>query len=605
MSKSSAAAGNKTIDVQSAFLDGIRTVLIVDDRMRTYDQVANLQSAPESSASAESTEGDLNDDMPSAERPKDYEDTAAGALVRDFRARGWLHDVLNSDFDTKGLERVRQCDLVVLDFKLGDTFEGSLKILHTLATSDRLHLVILYTRDEEEHAWRTMAAMLAKPPQAVESVEDEIEALRELSKDEKKAPSAQAVADYLCGNSTKLRERAPQGAPPEHKQKVFQERLGWLHVHGHAVSEHKRHNAIREKLKISPVDHLEVSTGQLKWLRCDNVFVVVVRKRIAQDERNGDGALEPVGGTVLVDRLEAALNEWNPGFFRRMLRFIRHSVAREGLMADAKILKGPIGEAALIVYAQGGGRVDQAERRRFVYSRMFESMIDRLLEDDNVRELADIMADGDDRFKHAMRASKMAPSKGDREKILVRLNWFLSFDEQISPHLRTGTIFSLPGKDHEVGICVTPECDLVPGRRDAAQPVLWRSATLVRESDEGWQKEIKRALERATDGHHLFAIIQSKDGREEEVLIKLRPGKPTDIPKATALFVLEEGRIREGQFQAMMTRVGDDGRPTIDPEAKHFRVLGQLRQQLATRLLHETGQELSRVGVDFENLPGG
>jgi hypothetical protein len=606
-----AAASEKTIDVRRAFIDGIRTVLIVDDRMRSYDESDARSAEP-----APATEGSDGAQHFRATPPQsqaaqhDQQDDVARALVKNFRRRGWLHDVLNEDFERYGAQRALDCDLVVLDFKLGDEGERCLGILHALASSPQLHLVVLYTAQPQREAWLSVATALAPKPPDVELSEDEEEALDEQDRADQRGPSDQEVVDYLSGKE-RVPPQAEQDAPRKKRDTIRTERLKRLRVHNHALREHRRADTRRTTLGIRPVTHLESSSDEeLRWLRCDNVFVVVVHKpsETITDRETGKATerIVPVEGGVLVDCLEAALNQWKPTFFRRALRFVRHRVAREGLLADAKILKDHLGEKALLVYAQAGGPEEQAERRRQIYDRMLAGVLDRLLMHEELRA--------------AVEAPPSFTEEEERVKVYCRLNWFFNFEEQDPQHLRTGTIFALPpikDKGEEVGICVSPECDLVPGRKP--RPVLWRRATVTR-----WNGAAKKgkeqfvtALSEAERGHYLFAIWGgNRDGAEEEVLINLRPpdpeeeilinlrpGNPENIPKPDVLYALNGGRIADRCFEAMMIMVDQDGKPQSEPKAQTYRVVGQLRAQVATRLLHETGSVLSRVGVDFVNMP--
>lgn len=661
------------IDVKRAFIDGIRTVVVVDDRMRAYDEVVRASRTPEpedsaspdepsdrvepirrSGAPSPDEEAGVSQEPPdifveiggesqffaakprasalSVQAPRrEYEDDAAAALVEDFRRRGWLYDIVNTDFQMRAMARAKSCDLIILDYMLGESANDSLNILGQLAHSQRFHLVILYTREQEELVWLNIASTLAGPPSSFahhpfdQDDEDFRERLNKVGE-----PTSQDVVTFLCDGLS-----FPE-SPPTKKAKAAtptSEQLKWISTHQRVKREHAARRDVRELLHISPVSRMEASRGALKWLRCGNLFVVVQHKRRGADQgqvQPEDSAVEkPLGGDVLVDKLIKCLDEWRPSFVRRMLRFLRHRVAEQGLTTDAEILKGPVGEAALLLYSRSGSPAEQVERRRLVYTRVFERILYGLLESTDVRDALDDEFEGGDALAQAAGAVGL-DAGAHREDIYFRLNWFLAFEEHFPPFLRTGTVFFLPGSDDLVGVCVTPECDLVSRERkpeagaDAskaveeagdssagskeksrgakprpAQAVLWRAARLVRGKDDAGKKQIQKGLKGAEDNYYLFISLQ-----EEKCVILLRPSGSDKIPKPEVLFVLNDGRIDENSdFEAVRVFAGENGAPTLEATPQKFRVLGQLREAYAIKLLHEAGHQLSRVGVELVRLP--
>jgi hypothetical protein len=501
----------------------------------------------------------------------------------------------------------------VLDYKLKDDGDRSLKILHELARSQRLHLVILYTLDEEAHAWFNIASALAPAPTERKrdvSAQDE----EKLRAHEKEPPTSQEIVDYLSGR------RVFGAIKPSKKesQDLSAEELRAEFVYRYVVRKHKDWDEARERLGIVAAQQFEASGQAIYWLRCDNLFVVVQNKRkvpvVAASGGVETGEVRPLGGNELLDRLKKALDEWHPSFFRRMLRFLRHRIAHAGLTTDTSILKGAVGEAALLVYAHDGSEEEQAERRRRVYTQVIEGVLHSVLETEELRTPADILPEGTDVFAHAAQLLSIDPAAGKQE-VYFRLNAFLAFEERTPAYLRTGTVFRVPGKKNWVGICVTPECDLVARdraeKKDAkseSQPrtahvVMWRPVALMRSSDQGGDALIKKALKEATKLNHLFLYAKNEAGVEEECVICLRSGGGVSVPKANTFFVANDGRIVDGAFEATRPLSGEDGAPMVEPDGrKKYQVLGQLREAYAIRLLHETGHELSRVGVDFVSL---
>lgn len=642
-----AASKFKAIDVRRAFIDGIRTVLIVDDRMRPYDQVIASGFRDSISTGVASPEACSVDyaglDESSVGQTSDYvsvptavasstgggppnEDIAAGALIRDFRKRGWLCDIVNDEFKTLAIERAAKCDLVVLDYMLGDDWTASAGIIAKLSASSRMHLVVVYTREKEEDVWWNLCLTLAGPPSNAEIDETVLDVLHRDAISETPRSTRQDVVDYLTGKRPRPKRIENRKGGPS-----VDEQLALWRLHKDAF---EATSGLRKTSPVNTVDPvggtIEASSGTLRWLRCNNVFVVVQHKNqqaLAGGVELGDGDSgvidavdQPLGGDTLVARLTAALQEWNPSFFRRMLRYVRNEIAAHGLGADAEILRGPIGEAALLVYANSGHPDVQVIHRRRIYLQVFESVLHKLLDDDVVRNSADDVPVSSDVFAHAASVTKIDAVK-DRRRVFFRLNSFLAFEEKLPTYLRTGTVFMLPDSPGFVGICVTPECDLVPrdkaipaapalkksdedlknAKPKAARAVLWRLARLLPPDKEDYDKKLDRFLEGAESGYALFLCAKDAAGQEREFVVELRPDKPDSIPKARMFFVSNNGCIRSDQFEATQIYANEDGTPAVE-SPKQYRVIGQLRESYATRVLHESGQEFSRVGVDFVNM---
>ncbi|TKC92126.1 response regulator receiver domain [Polyangium fumosum] len=500
--------------IQRAFIDGIRTVVIIDDQMSTFEEalqpsandvepVSLSEDAP--IAQAEDViidaESDLNGDIPSAmfrARPslrvskpraattlvkERSEDRAAAALVKDFRSRGWLCDVVNANFGGDAVDRAKKSDLVVLDYILQDDGSGAIKILDALAHSDRMHIVVLYTREKESTVWLNIATALAKTPIVPDMPPGEEDRFKDWAL-EQQPPTEQDVVRCLSGR-TRIPPIPARSGKAKEAPDVMPDRWIAINIHRAARDTRERLSHFRASLQLRDVENMDASSGEVKWLRCDNVFVVVQHKARLNpgDQDFDDGAsLGPLGGDVLVTKIIDALGQWQPSVLRLMLRFARHKIAEQGFASDSNVLRGKSGEAGLLVYARTGSFEERIERRRRIYARLFESVMHTLLEEDDVFHVEEDDALFTDAFSAA--GVTLGLSEEHKPDVYFHLNEFLALEEKLPPYLRTGTLFRIPGTDNEntLGICVTPECDLVPRNPPAAtdnkpkpmRAVLWR-----------------------------------------------------------------------------------------------------------------------------------
>ena len=82
---------------------------------------------------------------------------------------------------------------------------------------------------------------------------------------------------------------------------------------------------------------------------------------------------------------------------------------------------------------------------------------------------------GDSPYSYAASKTGLEDDE-DQSETYFRLNEALAFEDEIPPYLRTGTIFQVPG-ENVLGVCVTPECDLVPRMDKIAPPRFAPTAT--------------------------------------------------------------------------------------------------------------------------------
>lgn len=67
------------------------------------------------------------------------------------------------------------------------------------------------------------------------------------------------------------------------------------------------------------------------------------------------------------------------------------------------------------------------------------------------------------------------------------------------------------------------------------------------------------------------------------------------------MFAFDLAEVKEDRIRVKLVEANTEGDPEFTP--KTLRVVGQLREPYAARLLQAVGQHGSRIGIDFENLP--
>ena len=129
--------------VRQTFMDSLKSVFLVDDAFPTYSDMFGASEALE----------------------KFDESDRARKLYTSFRDRHLPCDIENTftPGDLQMVERMRKCDLVVLDFHLDGEGGGNskaLEILRKLADSSHFNTVVVYTNASIEDTWLDIAANL-------------------------------------------------------------------------------------------------------------------------------------------------------------------------------------------------------------------------------------------------------------------------------------------------------------------------------------------------------------------------------------------------------------------------------------------------------------
>jgi Response receiver domain len=574
--------------IQDAFLGDLRTVILIDDQFPSYDDACAGKAHERS------------------------ETKRAVALGKGFRGLGFTCEVENNPVPPS--EHVQKGDLIVLDYHLtGDHDDGSKarQVLRELLGYAQQHLVIVYTSDPQPRSvWLRIMASLAgnesENPAEFDNDEQEDE-FKEWKRDRNYELSEEPFIQFLKRDkkwvAASLRELEGHGLNPG-KLRKFASRVAHMQVKGYG-------GTYRPKLH-----RLEVSGKGSTWIRCDNLFVVVVKKGDEEDLHSA----EKNAATVLRDHLLDALCEWNPSFLRVMLNFARHRIVEQGFIGDDRVLKDPTSEAGWLMFMEGGTPEERKERVTALYGRLFEDLVVEALD-----QIEKFSAEHADSFvgQYSASSTNVSSSAIDSvevanqslaavrrragvdenvkdESILHSLNDYLAFEPSIPTFLRTGTVFIKlldNGRfDGDPAICTTPDCDLVPrvpksgwGKRLSPHiPVLYRPVSM--------SKEFAEALTRAEESRSLFRKV---DNISQVLELFTKEGGHR---RPEMIFVEDQGRISpSGEFRARGVHSPDT---TLELQApQRYKVIGQLRARYAMRLLHETGHHLSRIGVDFVDWP--
>lgn len=550
--------------INRSFVSGLRTAIVIDDDYPNYEILCR---APMKEAT---------------EKAWDYE--RARRLRQGFREKG-LTCELENDLGRVN-ESAKRGDLILLDYHLeSNDDDGRIArgVIDSLISSRRQHLVILYTSEPDLRSiWLRLGGVLRGPREQKvipDDLRDAFDEFVDAAKEARADVSESMLADYLCGGKSWLSEGMREYGFWRNKTQLRE----FI-----ALQIENRLRGLAPTAPSGAQRFIEMSHSQPYWVRCENLFILIVNK----SQQGEDDSLV----ASLLEKLVDALVGWGPTALRVILNFARRSIIEQGFVGDDRILRDPTSEAGWLLFCDRGVPEGRRERIIELYSRLFEDMVAQAL--DEIEAFSAGVSPpsaSDDQTALALAKQRSSlPSSVTDQDVIHHLNDYLAFEQRVPAYLRTGTIFEIPGEVKRYAICVTPDCDLVPrspssdwGRRlDPFLPILFLPVTM--------SESVQNALVIAEQSKRLFRSHENK----RKVIHLDHMGAH---PRPELMFVENLGRISGGQFTAHT--VGTAGQALAFGAPIACQVVAQLRPRYAMRILHESGQYLSRVGVDFVSWP--
>lgn len=513
--------------------------------------------------------------------------------------------------DEKMIERLRKCDLIVLDYLLdGNDPAKSIEILRRLAESRHFNTVVVYTKEKLDDVWLHIAASL-RPDLKYSPYATAHEAEAAWWEIQEPAEyvalvSGSGMAAFLTSGLARVDWKETK------KIKDFlKEKLGGAELNRNVLCEMVYRKAVDGKRLPAPAGHGgetassrslqgRFDEGTPRWLQCRGCFIALAAKVEDADEAD-----------QLLSGLDNALLDWKPNFLQILVSEIQNDLELEHVAADPHMFSDVVRQVGLSHYL-----LQQLEAEDDPDSAI-ESMIDRIVEtlrskmsaETKLREfagrvLADLRAGLGDGIKSAdavENATKFAHAleRPDDINAMSRLNAFLSTEPFARSRITTGSVFK--SGDDGFWMVASPACDLT-GREPGGQkwmkelhPV--RSFMAVRLST---ADNLKTALKVANHGKHAFVI---HDGQPISLTVL---NDKTSAPDTEVFFAADAGRVSKFEGRAIFAAhriIRNNAVPEFSPSAD-FTVIGQLRPAYANRILQMTGLHLARIGIDFFTVGG-
>lgn len=578
--------------VREAFIDPIRSVLIIDDQYPTWEQVFG--------------EGYKRD----SEQWK-HSDEILG-VIGQFRkkSKALTIDIHDGTDDKDIADYLHQSDLLVLDYELeqpGTAAPGgrAIGIIKKLFANNHFNLIVLHTATEDiRDPFNAILMSFLRPlPPAPEVCAAGLALVEAYEGDVPEAPdqlkAAVGLSTYLAYRREKQNGKTELGfiksEPAMEAFRLVCEKAKWTppecaRVFCWVIQEYEK------KLQGDPQEANSVRwcpPGEVHkgWIRTGGGFIAFAGKN------------DP----ALLLALEAAIEDWKPSPSRLISSKIRSSISAQGALAEETALsdKHVYWQYYNELCKSSEGTAASSPRKSLIEAhaaRHTERLFDlvggdaiqfglRLLANDP--KLKDPSKDG-----YASHYNLLINSPEKKQKALYHYNSHISTKQVSGWHLHPGHVIEACD---ELWVCVSPACDLVPEQKG--------------------QAAISHSLKAAVKPFMAVQLFKrSKPVQSKEItsntLIFIKESAGDQV---TAYSVFSDGGEGSSPVWRLFT-AAQHGKFDIDPmsgtaslklsylcglseglkiESCDGKIVAQLRYEYALNLIQKLGVEMTRVGLDF------
>ena len=583
--------------ISEAFIEPIRSVLIVDDDYPTLDEI--LAEGEEEQAYIRKGKGWRDAKESVRNILQQFRDPKAPLLLD-------IHDgtVPVEEKDEERVDELQQTDLLILDYQLEpgvEHGEHALRIARRALSNEHFNLILVHTEKELDTVFYEFVTGLYEPRFQAERAKDTDAAV-----DSFEADYGDNLRDSLSRKHLAYALRSPKGwqgklcgdDPEWNEPRIVLERDG-AEVEGFTKT--KWHAAVIRtfadmEAELPPHD-CNRPIKVLDWQDQDDVrFVRTDRGFMAFRSKNG-GTSEP-----LLKSVKSALNAWGPRPSRLLLTKLRAEMDKRGIEVQDDALGLPhigaiwyrelLGTDKTLVSAA----VDRTVRNHA------EQLLDQILP--GVRKFAHQMIELED----ADAATEVVGARfgvnlnkpGEEGRAVMAHNAFVGSKPVSGNHLELGHILEIDGKKW---LCVTPACDLVPrhtgggNQPDKGGDLKRFTALRLHEKNEG------DLLKTATRGGRIFANLIENDGTTRARAYQIAsednasPKWETMYAENDGVLTIEDGKRNIGVHFFKMVNGGPD-LPRFEAS-----IIGHLRPEYALDVQARLTGTQSRIGLDLMGLP--
>jgi hypothetical protein len=582
--------------VKEAFIDPIRSVLIVDDDYPTWDDILDAEN--------------VDADVAARREAKSWRREAAPVLkvISNFRKRvpALIVDIYDGHKPTpvEGQQiasHLHQCDMLVLDYELEGHNKGgdkSIGLARDVLENSHFNLIVFHTKVAElsvpfnelvfsllspSETLVNEAAIIAAGQALVENAEDEARGLsaRLLATVEIEQylyfrhplSGGGAVRQFSNGDAPYAQLRAQvleAGFTKDEPRKVFFWVLKQYELANIRKLSSRRHEGLNWAIN-----------SNTNWLRTDKGFITFANKKKTNQ---------------LINVLQKALEAWGPSPSRLLSAKFRAEIEERGVIGEDRSLSNKH------VYAQFYNMLSKA--KELERKSLIEAHVDRQSEQLTGEIKTHIVEFGLRIAKADPAAAKPEESfskhygvdlavEGEKKKALDQFNSYVSSKPVSGWHLNSGHIFKV---GEEVWVCVSPSCDMAPN--NSVVGIAPHQDRSIR-SFVAAKLYPRNSLSKDQINSNNFVFLSGESGVE---IYCFYAGGDEGTDKAVAptwrLFVTPKHGKFGADRKVAMTYFESKGKSLRAVKVAAL-VVGQLRYEYALNLIQKLGANFTRVGLDF------
>ncbi|UWM82133.1 response regulator receiver domain [Rhizobium sp. SRDI969] len=585
---------NLPILVQEAFIDPIRSVLIIDDRYPTWDTIFGK-------------EGYERNDKRWAPPEQMHR------VVQQFRDKSPALTVdIHDGGDNAEISRyLHQSDLLVLDYQLEPKEPYGIKasqILVKLLASTHFNLVVVHTdTDDLVTPFNTILLSLLSPIASDGSKVTMGSKLLEKAQEEgdwedieAEVEEAMREGSYLAYRRALDKNVSPSqfidDYPEAAKFKAICEKAGWkagecrLALYW-ALSKHET-----RMVKTDGKTQFRWSSpgeSDHAWIRTSGGFIAFAKKQ----------------NTQLLDTLRDALADWKPSPSRMISSRIRAEISSLGVMAEDTTFSD---RRAYWKYYQEllasdvTGEAGDSQRRTLIEAhaaRHTERLLDKVGAKAVEFGLKLVKCDptsSDPAAPGFASHYEVPPSaEGGTDLTINHYNAYISTKPVSGWHLQPGHLLKL---GRELWVCASPACDLVPEQK--TQIGITGSSKAKTKPFLAVKLHVRDDVGRADVNSNTMVFLLDEQKNEVATYSVFEKSGENASPVWRMMFADNFGKFK------VQDKVADLGISVISGESGTLEVkpikatiVGQLRYEYALNLINKLGIEFTRIGLDFVAPP--
>ena len=591
--------------IKEAYIDPIRSVMVVDDEYPTLIKLINNEDTSE-------------------KQDKDRLLEVIG-MCKDA-SNNWMLDVHDGQFSGTGdVDNLHHSDLLILDYHLegnGDDGRGdrALDVLSSLAKKDHFNLVVVHTKgytsggsDEGYRAVFRDIVFHLQPPklfpefpngllssksieEAIDAWEGEQEGILENLIDSitdmdylslyslGKAPTQISATCKELHELKGLYDNRPL-AEDEDLDSLEFKFLQWYVLW-------KKGEKLKDEFGSLDFSDLRWSSGdEHMWVKAGNLFVCVVGKSTPTPE--------------LPNKLLEALEHWGPHPHRLLLAKLRHKLDEHGFTLANSVLSKQHTQAGWLRELLNAEALELEQQAWFTAQNHLEEMSWHYKD-----ELSQYLA----KVVQSLASGGALPSEIEKRycsdevlaneyEIFKSSNAFNNSLPVEGNHLTTGHIL----KNSATGdffLVVTPACDLVPGRNEGQSSIeavvqrLYPVASALRQDTDDGTLSVDILFERCKEFVNTKQLIFILVDGKVEVLASVSQLYKNANPNLMSLAFENEGcwnADSELKSYNLNLKLSPPQIRTCD-----YKVVGQLRYEYALHHSKTSGEHVSRIGLDYK-----